>query len=301
MPAEGIAFSPRQDMLTYEEMVRVVDVLSRMGVSKVRVTGGEPFVRKGMIGFLRQLTEKTSIETLTLTTNGTYLLTHIPTLKLLGIHSVNLSLDSLDPAKFFQITRRDVFDTVWDSYESLLAHKITTKVNVVVMEEHNLEDIIPFCELTKYDPVTVRFIEEMPFNGRSKEHKKIHWNVERIEAHIREQYPDLKRRSGAPSDTALRFHISGYQGEIGIIPAYTRTICGTCDRIRMTPKGDLKTCLYGHSRFSIRDMLRSGVTDQELGSAFRKAFNSRAANGFEAEAQSQALEKGFASMATIGG
>ena len=301
MPAEGIQFSPRKEVLSFEEMERLVRILVEMGITKLRLTGGEPFVRKDLMEFLERLAAMEGLEEIHLTSNGTHLLQHIPRLKELGIASINLSLDSLDAERFHQITRRDVFAEVWEAYQSLLHHGIRTKINAVVMEEHNLDDLLPFCELTRKDDVAVRFIEEMPFNGGSKGYTPITWNARKIIETIQEEYHALERLDDAASSTSHNYRIPGYTGTIGVIPAYTRTICGHCDRIRLTPKGTLKTCLYDKGAFSFRDFMRQGATDEEIKAQFLKAFGNRAKNGFEAEARSNTNESNFESMATIGG
>ena len=300
MPEEGLQFSKRSQILSYEEMTRLVTLLAELGISKVRITGGEPFVRKDLVSFMEQITQIEGIEAVNITTNGTDLVRHIPRLKKMGINSVNLSLDTLDKAKFLKIAKRDEFDEVMNSYRALLDSGINTKINAVIMEEHNLDDIHRMCELTKTDPVSVRFIEEMPFNGGGKGYTPISWNKDRILAHIKEAYPNLIKINDGVSSTSLNYQIPGGVGKIGIIPAYTRTICGTCDRIRLTPKGDLKTCLYQGEGFSFRDFMREGATDEEIKNQFIKLFNSRAKDGFESEAET--TKNGpLASMATIGG
>ena len=300
MPEEGLQFSKRSQILSYEEMTRLVSLLAELGISKVRITGGEPFVRKDLVPFMEKITQIEGIEAVNITTNGTDLVRHIPRLKKMGINSVNLSLDTLDKAKFLKIAKRDEFDEVMNSYRALLDSGIDTKINAVIMEEHNLDDIHSMCELTKIDPVSVRFIEEMPFNGGGKGYTPISWNKDRILTHIKEAYPDLIKLDDGVSSTSLNYQIPGGVGKIGIIPAYTRTICGTCDRIRLTPKGDLKTCLYQGDGFSFRDFIRKGATDQEIKDQFIKLFNSRAKDGFESEAEA-AKYGPLASMATIGG
>jgi len=298
MPEEGLKFSSRSQILSYEEMIRLVTILADLGISKVRITGGEPFVRKDLISFMEELCRVQGIEAVNITTNGTDLVRHIPKLKKMGIKSINLSLDTLDKANFLKITKRDEFDEVMNAYHALLESGINTKINAVIMEEHNLDDIHGMCELTKNDAVNVRFIEEMPFNGGGKGYTPISWNKDRILAHITEEYPNLIKIKDGLSSTSLNYQIPGGKGSIGIIPAYTRTICGTCDRIRLTPKGDLKTCLYQGDGFSFRDFMRQGASDQEIKDQFIKLFNSRAKDGFEAEA---ANSGSLASMATIGG
>ena len=300
MPEEGLNFSKRSQILSYEEMHRLVTLLASMGISKVRITGGEPFVRKDIVPFMRDLTKINGIEALSITTNGTDLVRHIPALKEMGIHSVNLSLDSLDKDRFFKITRRDEFEEVMISYRALIESGINTKINAVVMEEHNLEDIRLMCDLTRNDPVSVRFIEEMPFNGGSKGYTPIKWNINRILDHIKEAYPDLIKVEDEENSTSVNYRIPKGKGSIGIIPAYTRTICGSCDRIRLTPKGDLKTCLYQGEGFSFRDFMRSGATDQQIKDQFMKLFKQRAKDGFESEVLAN-KNGSRQSMATIGG
>jgi cyclic pyranopterin phosphate synthase len=300
MPEEGLNFSHKSKLLSYEEMERLVRILAEMGISKVRITGGEPFVRKDIIKFIETLTTIPGIDAVSITTNGTYLIPHIPKLKELGIHSVNLSLDSLDKERFHQITRRDEFDEVMDSYHALIKAGVRTKINMVVMEEHNLSDIIPMCELTREDPVSIRFIEEMPFNGGSKGYVPIKWNMRRIHEEIIQHFGALEKVNDHMSSTSVNYQIPGAKGNIGIIPAYTRTICGQCDRIRLTPKGELKTCLYDNGVFSFRDFMRSGVSDKEIQKKFLHFFKRRAKDGFEAE-QNKKSSSSFESMATIGG
>ncbi|MEL6534367.1 MAG: GTP 3',8-cyclase MoaA [Bacteroidota bacterium] len=301
MPEHGIQFSPKKEVLSFEEMERLVGILVEMGITKVRITGGEPFVRKNLMDFLGRLSQMQGLEQINITSNGTYLAEHVPALMDMGIHSVNLSLDSLNPQRFFEITRRDVFDTVWSAYEALMKHGMKTKINAVVMEEHNLADIIPFSALTEKDKVAVRFIEEMPFNGGSKGYVPIKWNAKRILEEVRTAYPTLEKIEDGVSSTSHNYRVPGFAGSIGVIPAYTRTICGTCDRIRMTPKGSLKTCLYDDGVFNFRDFIRSGATDEDIRKQFLKAFGNRAKDGFEAESRKNTEASSFESMATIGG
>ena len=165
MPEEGIKYVPKPHLLTWEEMERVIRILVRMGVDKVRITGGEPFVRRGIMEFLEELSQIEGLQQINITTNGVLTAPLVPDLKRIGIKSVNLSLDTLDRQRFFDITRRDEFPNVWQTFEALQAHNISTKINTVVMSGKNTDDIIPMAELTRHSAVSVRFIEEMPFNG----------------------------------------------------------------------------------------------------------------------------------------
>lgn len=300
MPEEGIKYVPKQELLSNEEMLRIVQVLSEVGIEKVRITGGEPFVRRGMMDFLRELSEL-SLKQINLTTNGTLTADLVPDLKALGIHSVNLSLDTTDPERFFQITRRDVFDKVWQTYTALLAHDIPTKINAVVMEGKNIEDIIPLVELTRHQPVSVRFIEEMPFNGEGSHYPVLVWNHRKILDHLRAHYPEIEKVPDPPHSTSANYQIPGFAGKVGIIAAYSRTFCGTCNRVRITPKGTLKTCLYDDGVFSLRDLLRAGATNDQLRDTFLSALSHRAKDGWEAEGNRTFGLPVQESMATIGG
>ncbi len=301
MPEEGLNFSKKSQILSYEEMERLIRILAKLGISKVRITGGEPFVRKDLIPFMKTVSGIEGIDRLSITTNGTGPLKQIDELKTMGIHAVNLSLDSLDRDRFHQITRRDEFEQVMTYYRALLDAGINTKINVVVMQEHNLDDILAMCALTVQDKISVRFIEEMPFNGGSKGYTPIEWNHNRILDHIKSAYPDLIKIADEKSSTSYNYRLPDAKGSIGIIPAYTRTICGSCDRIRLTPKGELKTCLYQNGGFSFRDFMRNRATDQEIEAQFKKLFAERAKDGFEAEKQKSSTASSFESMATIGG
>lgn len=300
MPEEGLPWSNKKQLLSYEEMLRLVAILAEMGISKVRITGGEPFVRKDLIPFMSELSQIEGIEKLSITTNGTAPLKRVADLKDMNIHAVNLSLDTLNKERFHKITRRDEFDQVFAFYKELIESGIRTKINAVVMEEHNLEDILPLAELSHNDPVNVRFIEEMPFNGGSKGYQKINWNYKRIVEHISEKHPDITRLDDHRSSTSYNYKIPGAKGSFGVIPAYSRSICGTCDRIRLTPKGDLMTCLYQNEGFSFRDFMRNGASDQDIKEKFMHFFKNRAKDGFEAEEQKNQSNT-FESMATIGG
>ncbi len=301
MPEEGIDYMPKQHLLTYEEMERMLQVLAGLGIRKVRITGGEPFLRRDLMPFLHRINAIPGIEEIHITTNGVLTGPHIPELKALGIKSINLSLDTLDRERFFKITRRDELPKVMDTFHALLKHDIQVKINAVVMEGQNTEDIIPLAQLTKDYPVSVRFIEEMPFNGGANNHPKLNWNFLRILDELQSVYPEIYKEQDAPNSTAGHYAVPGHVGNIGIIAAFSRTFCGTCNRIRVTAQGGLKTCLYGNDVLNIRDILRSGASDEMLTQSLLGAFNSRAKDGFEAEDNSSLLMPVFQSMSTIGG
>ncbi|SFD26917.1 GTP 3',8-cyclase MoaA [Spirosoma endophyticum] len=303
MPEEGIKYLPKHQVLTFEEMERVVRVLARLGVQKVRITGGEPFVRSGLMDFMHRLAEIDGLDDLSMTTNGVLTAPHIEKMAALGVKAVNLSLDTLDRERFRKITRRDELPAVLKTLDALLKAGIQTKINAVVMEGQNTQDILPLAEMTRDLPVDVRFIEEMPFNGEGSHYPVLHWTHRRIVDEIRSHYPDLQKQPDPPFSTSATYQIPGHQGTIGVIAAFSRTFCGTCNRIRLTAQGTLKTCLYDNGVLDVRALLRGGASDSELTTAFLQAFSHRPANGFEAEQQRETLS-GIPiseSMSTIGG
>ncbi|KAA9346091.1 GTP 3',8-cyclase MoaA [Adhaeribacter soli] len=300
MPENGIDWLSRKALMSYEEMLRICSVLVKMGVEKIRITGGEPFVRKDLMPFLTALSKLAGLQELTLTTNGVLTAPFVPELKKLGIRSVNLSLDTLDRQRFHSITRRDELPQVLQTLEELLKHGIQVKLNAVVMEGKNTEDILPLAELTRSLPVSVRFIEEMPFNGSSGV-KALSWDHFQILNKVREHFPEVHKIPDPPFSTSYNYQVPGYKGTLGIIAAYTRSFCGTCNRIRLTPTGNLQTCLYGESVLNVKDLMRSGKNDPELIEALESAMNRRAKNGWEAEKEMLGSTLMHRSMASIGG
>ena len=301
MPEEGIRYLPKKELLTYEEMLRLTKILTAFGVKKVRLTGGEPFVRKDLMGFIGELHNINGIEGIHLTTNGVLTAPYIKSFKAAGIRSVNLSLDTLDRERFHKITRRDELPQVMETLYALLDAGIETKVNAVVMEGQNTDDILPLAELAREYPVEVRFIEEMPFNGEGSHYPVLRWTHKRILKELKKAFPGIQRRLDEAGATAATYGVEGFRGSVGIIAAFSRTFCGACNRIRITAQGTLKTCLYDEGVLDLRLLMRSGASDGEISMALRRAFRSRAADGFEAE-QSRTPGHGVSeSMSTIGG
>lgn len=301
MPEDGLNWLSRAELMSYEEMLRACTILVNMGIQKIRITGGEPFVRKDIMKLLTAIAKLDGLRDLGLTTNGVLTAPYVPRLKAIGIKSVNLSLDTLDAGRFLSITRRDEFGAVMTTLDELLKHNIQVKINAVVMEGKNTQDIIPLVQLTKDLPVSVRFIEEMPFNGDGQIHKtKMSWDYIRILQEIEEAFPQIKKIQDPAYSTAYNYHISGHSGNVGIIAAYSRTFCGTCNRIRITPQGILKNCLYDDGVLNIKDLMRSGNNDDAIKDSLLNAFNVRVKDGWEAETlvKNTGMHE---SMAAIGG
>ncbi len=300
MPAEGIDIVDRKDLLTYKEMYRITRVLSELGVNKVRLTGGEPFVRKDFISFLEMLSFNRNLDTINITTNGALIKPHINKLETLGIKTINLSLDTLQKDRFKTITRRDLFDQTISTLHTLLNSTLTIKLNVVVQSGFNTDEISDFIELTKDNRFEVRFIEEMPFNGKGLRVTDENWNYDKILTQIKQDFKAITILPTEKSATAQKFKIDHFQGSFGIIPAFTRTICHDCNRIRITATGLFKNCLFDDGVFNIRDFIRSGASDDDLKKVFIETVNQKPKNGFIAE-QNRKNTNVSESMSTIGG
>jgi molybdenum cofactor biosynthesis protein A len=298
MPEEGIKYLPQKELLTFDEIIRIVSIMAGMGISKVRLTGGEPFVRPDLMDLIRRIVKINGVNELHITTNGILTTPHIEELKQLGIKSVNLSLDTLDANRFKSITRRDEFAKTWDTLQQLLRSEIPVKINAVVMDGKNIDDILPMIELTKDRNVSIRFIEEMPFNGEGTHYPKLTWTHNKILSYIKEHYT-LEKLPDAPHSTSYGYQVLGYQGTIGIIAAFSRTFCGSCNRIRVTAQGTLKTCLYDDGVLNLKELIRSGEGNDMIEKHLLKSFGSREKDGFEAEKKRK--KQVSESMSTIGG
>ncbi|WP_205500819.1 GTP 3',8-cyclase MoaA [Rufibacter psychrotolerans] len=296
MPEEGMDFAARQELLSFEELYQLSALFCSLGVNKIRITGGEPFVRAGIIPFLRKLSQIPGLEEITITTNGTLSKKHIQALKEIGIRKINISLDSLDRERFHQITRRDSFEAVYACIFQLLESGFEVKLNCVVAEGKNIQDLVPFVELTKDYPLAVRFLEEMPFNG-TETFQTPQWSYRKIYAHLNAHYPVLEQLPNAPSSTSVNYRVPGYEGTFGIIPSFSRTFCGTCNRIRLGATGELRTCLYGPPATNLRDLLRLGFSQEQIEQEILDAVSQREKDGFAAEAS----HAWHASMSLLGG
>jgi molybdenum cofactor biosynthesis protein A len=299
MPSKGIDIVDRKELLSYKEMYRITRVLSELGVNKVRLTGGEPFVRKDFVSFLESLSFNDKLDEINITTNGALISNHIEKLEKLNINSINLSIDSLKKEKFAKITRRDVFDEVFETFQKLKNSKLNLKLNVVIQAGFNTDEIIDFVELSKENDIAVRFIEEMPFNGKGQRAMEELWDFNKIITHIKNHFSYIDILTSKKSSTSINYKIPNYVGTFGIIPAFTRTICNDCNRIRITATGMFKNCLFDGGVFNVRDFIRNGASDDELKELFINTVHHKPENGFIAEANrgNDVSE----SMSTIGG
>ena len=298
MPHEGMEFVPRKELLNYEEMLRLTRIMVEMGVNKIRLTGGEPFVRKNMYGFIKRLAAVDGLDKINITTNGAVADRHIPFLKEIGVDSINLSLDTLDKKRYEEITRRDFYDSAMSTYRAVLDAGMKLKVNMVVMADKNVEDIIPMAMLTKDDPVNIRYIEEMPFNGTGErdvnfvDHKQI------LQL-LKDNLSAIEIIPPVAGQTSTNYTIEGHKGTVGIIAAWSRTFCGDCNRIRITATGSMKNCLYDSGVLDLKRLLSDGSSDSMIKEAISVAYGKKHQNGFESEKNRKSIIT--ESMSSIGG
>lgn len=262
MPEEGVPLSPDRELLTSPEVVMLSSVFVAQGVTKIRLTGGEPTVRRDIVPLMRQIGQlrQNGLKEICLTTNGISLHRKLDSMVEAGLTGVNLSLDTLDPWQFQIMTRRKGFEAVQRSINRILEMNkagagIKLKINCVVMRGVNDREILPFVELTREKDIEVRFIEYMPFDGNKWSKGKMFSYSEMLSL-IREKHPELERAEGHKNDTSKTFQIPGFEGRIGFITSMTHNFCGSCNRLRITSDGNLKVCLFGNAEVSLRDILR---------------------------------------------
>ncbi|KAJ1030692.1 hypothetical protein NDA18_001930 [Ustilago nuda] len=264
MPEDGVPLTPSNELLSTSEVERLASLFVSQGVNKIRLTGGEPTVRSDLPQIVSSLNElkQHGLEQIGITTNGIALgKRKLDTLVQNGLTHLNVSLDTLDSFKFEFMTRRRGHESVMACIERALALEMpSVKINVVVIKGLNdKQDVIDFVRFTKDKPITIRFIEYMPFDGNK-------WQVQKLVPYrdlvktIQSEFPDFERISNRddPNDTSKHWHVPGHQGTVGFITSMTENFCGTCNRLRITADGNLKVCLFGNAEISLRDAMRTG-------------------------------------------
>ncbi|XP_058073406.1 GTP 3',8-cyclase, mitochondrial [Magnolia sinica] len=264
MPAEGVELTPSSELLSQDEIIRLASLFVSSGVDKIRLTGGEPTIRKDVEDICLRLSNLRGLKTIAMTTNGIVLAKKLPKLKECGLNSVNISLDTLVPAKFELMTRRKGHGRVMESIDAAVELGYNpVKVNCVIMRGLNDDEICDFVELTRNKPINVRFIEFMPFDGNVWNVKKLVPYAEMLDRVVR-RFDGLKRLQDHPTDTAKNFMIDGHCGTVSFITSMTEHFCAGCNRLRLLADGNFKVCLFGPSEVSLRDPLRSGIDDVGL-------------------------------------
>lgn len=299
MPAEGLPWLERSEILTFEEIARLVSVFAAIGVSDLRLTGGEPLVRRGFPELAAMLTKIDGLHEVSLTTNGFLLERDAERLVAAGIARFNVSVDSLQRDRFYELTRRDALDQVLRGLELLAsfpeAHPI--KVNAVAMRGFTEEEVLPFAELARRTPYEIRFIEFMPLDAdRAWTPDQVLTGAEIRDA-IRAVYP-LEPEPREPSATARIYRFADGRGRIGFINPVSEPFCADCNRVRLTADGRLRTCLFSLNETDLRGPLREGADDAELEAVIRAAV-------WRKELKHHVGEPGFIqparSMSAIGG
>ncbi|KAI0639936.1 molybdenum cofactor biosynthesis prote [Trametes polyzona] len=278
MPSEGVELSPPDHILSDDEVIRLATLFVKSGVTKIRLTGGEPMVRKGIVdivGRLHQL-RKYGLQSIGMTTNGIALHRKLPALVENGLTHLNISLDTLDPFKFEIMTRRMGHDAVLRSLQTALASRglQSVKLNVVVVKGLNDHEVPDFVEMTKESPLSVRFIEFMPFTGNKWDRAKMVPSADLL-ARIRERYPAVRKGSDELNDTARSYIIPGHAGSFGFISSMSDHFCGSCNRLRLTADGQIKVCLFDAKEISLRDQMRGGASDDVLLSTIGRAVKGK--------------------------
>lgn len=259
---EGVTLSPPESILTTPEIVHLASLFVQEGVSKIRLTGGEPTVRRDIIPLMQQLNSlrPAGLKELCITSNGIALERKLDAMVEAGLTGLNLSLDTLDPFLFTIITRRNGFEAVQRCISRVLQMNkagagLKLKINVVVIRGTNDQEILPFVELARKDDLEVRFIEYMPFDGNKWGTKKMVPFGEMLDI-IRVRHPQLDKAPDHRNETSKTYTIPGFVGRLGFITSMTHNFCGTCNRLRITSDGSLKVCLFGNTEVSLRDLIR---------------------------------------------
>lgn len=263
MPSTGVPWMPHADILSFEEILRLMRISTQLGFRRFRITGGEPLVRKGILDFLEKGAQIPGVDDLMLTTNGLLLPEMAFDLKTVGVQRVNISLDTMNPERFEEITRGgDVSKVIQGIFRSLEAGLNPVKVNVVVVRDFNTQELPSFLTLAKQYPIHIRFIELMPI-GSSSERRNDFVPIQEMKEllGIKQYVPTKDILGGGPAEY---FQPRGYKGSIGFISALSRHFCNTCNRIRLTADGKLRPCLHSKHEIDLREGLRAGSSDQEL-------------------------------------
>ena len=299
MPEEGIELREKSEFMTAEELIEIANIFITMGIKKIRLTGGEPLVKKNARMVIEEL-GKLPIE-LSITTNAILVDQFIDTFKDAGIKAINVSLDSLNKDRFNNITKRNYFDKVMSNIDLLIESGFKVKINAVVMKNINDDEIIDFIKLTHNKPIHIRFIEFMPFDGNQ-------WNWDKMVSHkemnstIRSVYKkeEIIKIEDAPNDTSKNFRLVDGRGTFGMISSITNPFCDTCNRIRLTADGKIKNCLFSENE---TDLLTSFRDNEDISPLIIKSIKNKKTHhgGIDSFKNSNPSEFKNRSMIAIGG
>ncbi|XP_075160447.1 molybdenum cofactor synthesis 1 isoform X2 [Haematobia irritans] len=263
MPAEGVTLQPKSNLLTVDEIYYLAQIFVDQGVRKIRLTGGEPTVRRDIVDIIAKLKGIPKLENVGITTNALVLTRLLVPMQRAGLDAINISLDTLKPKRFEEITRRKGWERVIAGIDLAIQLGYKPKINCVLMKNFNADEICDFVEFTRNRNVDVRFIEYMPFMGNKWQTDKLLSFNETLTI-IRQKWPDFEALPNGPNDTSKAYQVPGYEGQVGFITSMTEHFCGTCNRLRLTADGNLKVCLFGNKEISLRDAIRSKCSEDDL-------------------------------------
>jgi cyclic pyranopterin phosphate synthase len=272
MPADNVEFMDRVKLLTFEELTRIATIVSKLGINRLRLTGGEPLMRKDLPQLVRMLSGIEGIDDIAMTTNAFFLKEHAQSLKDAGLKRLNVSLDALDPEKFKHVNRRDCLQQVLDGLQE--ASRVgfqSIKINAVAMRNFSESEILSLIDMGRSDGFEVRFIEFMPLDSdQAWERDKVLFGHEIVDL-IREKHELIPIDNSLDIGPASEYKFADGKGKIGIITAVSNPFCDHCNRIRMTADGKLRTCLFSTNETDLKQLIRSGASDEEIAQALQQA------------------------------
>ncbi|XP_057654559.1 molybdenum cofactor biosynthesis protein 1 isoform X3 [Diorhabda carinulata] len=264
MPAEGVKLTENSKLLTTDEVLKITELFVKEGVTKIRLTGGEPTIRRDLVDIIYNLKKIDGLQIVAMTTNGLVLTKQLVSLQKAGLDILNVSLDTLKPERYEVMARRKGWQRVMMGIDLALQLGYNpVKINCVMMKDFNDDEICDFVELTRDKNFDVRFIEYMPFTGNK-------WDVRKMVSYkdmvnrIRQKWPDISPLENNPNDTSKAWKVPGYEGQIGFITSMSDHFCDSCNRLRITADGNLKVCLFGNTEVSLRDAIRNKCSDDDL-------------------------------------
>ena len=298
MPKEGLPFRNKNELLSTQEIKKLIEVSEQLGVSKIRFTGGEPLLRKDISKLVEYAVNLNGVKSVHLTTNGILLNKYLKDFELAGLSGINISLDTLRSDRFIKITRRDNLKEVLENIQLAIKSNIPSiKINVVAMRNFNDDELMDFVNLTIENDITVRFIELMPFDSHQIWKTGKFYKSKDILKDIQEKSSEIRLIDGSSTEYyALQIH--GAKGKVAVIPSYTRSLCGMCNRIRITADGKLLNCLYSEDGFNLKKIVQNGGSDEEIKSIILKSFINKYKDGWLAQNSNENQRE---SMSQIGG
>lgn len=275
MPAQGLEWAPSKEILTFEEITRVVRLTAELGVRKIRITGGEPLLRRGVENLIHTVSETPGIQAVSMTTNGHFLKEKAKALSEAGLRGINISLDSLKPDKFNKMTRRNYFSRVLEGIDATAnVNLYPIKINVVVIKGYNDDEVEELTGLYRKKPYKVRFIEFMPLDGDNTWKKELVVTKAQILERVN-RVAEIIEITNGNGDPARTYRFKDGSGEIGIIASVSQPFCGKCNRIRLTADGKIMTCLFSLDEHDLKGLLRGNGNDDEIKDFLIKAVHTK--------------------------